>query len=194
MPRRKTNKGTPFERAVCKRLSLWWTNNVSDSVFWRTQTSGARATARGKKGLSLDSQQGDISTIDPIGVPLLDLITWELKRGYNRSTLHDLLDKPGTASMQEWEKWIQKAEECHVAAGSYSWAIIHQRDRREPVIAMPLQLIDELFPATSNPAPSIEFTVETGTLRQVFTLYATTLETFLKHVTPQKVKLLARHV
>jgi len=27
-------KGPKFERKMCKKFSLWWTNNKRDDIFW----------------------------------------------------------------------------------------------------------------------------------------------------------------
>ena len=40
----------------------------------------------------------------------MDLVTFELKKGYNKDTIADLLDKPSGAAQQQFDKWIEKAE------------------------------------------------------------------------------------
>ncbi len=140
----KSKKGYSFERYVAKTLSLWWTNGKNDSVFWRTSGSGARATMRGKTGKKTKNAYGDISAVDPIGQPLIDLLTIEIKRGYSGHTFADLLDKPDDAAVQLYEKWFQQAEEAHAQAGSFSWILITKRDRREPLVFMPHRLSVEV--------------------------------------------------
>lgn len=78
----KSSKGSSYERAISKRLSKWWTNDERDDVFWRSQQSGGRATQRAKKGKSTKNQEGDIQAMDPIGQPLIDKVSIELKCGY----------------------------------------------------------------------------------------------------------------
>lgn len=156
-------KGSSFERWLCKRLSEWWTqdepNGPRDDVFWRTAGSGARATVRGKQGQNTVNSHGDICAIDPVGQPLIDCICIEAKVGYNRATIHDLIDplKPSKAREKKgcWEGWIAKAERSRKASGVQHWAIIHKRDRREPVILYPNRLWDRLesmcgYPANMN--------------------------------------------
>ena len=137
---RGKNKGNAFEREICRQLSLWWTQHLPtprDDVFWRTASSGGRATQRAKSGKQTKGHYGDVCASDPIGQPLLDMVTIELKRGYNHCTLHDLLDKPEGAVQQTYEKWIKQAQEESCLAGTKGWLIIHKRDRREPVVLMP---------------------------------------------------------
>lgn len=132
----RASKGSAFERKICKQLSLWWTGGESDSVFWRTSNSGGRATVRGRKGCATRNQHGDICAVDPVGQPLIDLVTFELKRGYNRCTVADILDKPDHAKPQVWEDWIDKASRTADAAGTGRWMIIAKRDAREIVVWM----------------------------------------------------------
>src|SRR5271166_5739903 len=102
-------KGSQFERDICRKLSLWWTQDQSppnDAVFWRTSNSGGRATTRKKLGKKTKGQYGDITAIDPIGQPLIDFVTIEIKRGYNKASIIDLLDKQGKGTSQ-YEKWFK---------------------------------------------------------------------------------------
>ncbi len=59
-------KGSNFEREICKLLSLWWTNDKRDDIFWRTSGSGARATTRSKTKQKTFGQYGDVQATDPI--------------------------------------------------------------------------------------------------------------------------------
>lgn len=143
----KAAKGPQFERWLCEQLSLWWTKDLKEprtDIFWRTSNSGGRATNRGKKGKRTKGQYGDIAAIDPIGQPLLDLLTIEVKRGYNKYTITDLLDRPEKAAKQKYETWIEKAIHDHELAGSMSWLLIVKRDRREPMVILPMQVFKEL--------------------------------------------------
>ena len=69
-------KGSDFEREVAKLLSKWWAPDLfkkGELVFWRTHASGAAS--------HLASQQaGDITYINEIGRPLIDLFVIECKR------------------------------------------------------------------------------------------------------------------
>ena len=136
-------KGSQFERDICRQLSLWWTNGESDSVFWRTSNSGGRATVRSRKGLKTKNHYGDIMAVDPIGEPFLKFFTVELKRGYNRHSIADLLDQDKPLYFQ----WIKKACKEVTEAGSKNWLLIVKRDRRETIVMMPLHAAEHI---TSN--------------------------------------------
>lgn len=63
-------KGSAFERQVCKDLSLWLSGGKHDDWFWRSAMSGGRATV-GKKAGNIRSQQaGDISAIEGLRASL----------------------------------------------------------------------------------------------------------------------------
>lgn len=143
----KSGKGSGWERDLCRKLSLWWTQSLKlprDDVFWRTSNSGGRATTRSKKGKRTTNHYGDICAVDPIGQPLIDLLVIEAKRGYNRCTIADLLDKSEGAAIQTYEGWFTKAQSDCQASGSLSWILIHKRDRREPLVFMPRVVSDYL--------------------------------------------------
>lgn len=146
---RGTKKGTPYERKIAVTLSLWWTKNdlngPNDNVFWRTSQSGGRSTTRAKAGKDGQTHCSDLCALDHVGAPLLKLMTLEIKKGYFKSTLHDLLDKPSRAKQQKYEEWIEKAERDRLRAGAFYWAIIHMRDRRRPIILTPMEIMNALI-------------------------------------------------
>lgn len=133
-------KGSSFEREICTRLSLWWTNGDDDSCFWRTSMSGGRATVRHRKGKKTRGHAGDICATDGRGRGLVKRIAFELKRGYNRVTITDLIDKPKKAKFQTLEEWIDQAKRSKEMGETQWWAIIHKRDRRDSVIYFPRSL------------------------------------------------------
>lgn len=136
-------KGSAFEREVSRTLSKWWTNGKRDDVFWRSSTSGAMATTRAKKNKNTYGQHGDIAAVDPIGAPLLDLCSIELKKGYNHIRMDDfLLEVSG--SRTAFMEFILQADEAKEQSGSFSWMIIHKQDRRETIAYMPDDLFDIL--------------------------------------------------
>ena len=135
-------KGGNFERLTCRQLSLWWSQDQVEpnpDVFWRSQNSGGRATTRTKKAQkNLQGQHGDMTFTDPVGKPLIDLITFELKVGYSKASIHDALDRPTGSKSSIHEEWFKKAQASSEAAGTFAWALIHKRNRREAMIFMPL--------------------------------------------------------
>lgn len=126
-------KGSSFEREMAKKLSLWWSSGERDDVFWRSQSSGARHTIRRKAGKDTHGQVGDLTATHPSGESLISNVIIELKRGYNRSVIHDFLDgEPGKS--HEIRQWVEKVDEQSKAKHGGRWMIIHRRDRREPLV------------------------------------------------------------
>jgi hypothetical protein len=141
-----SRKGPDFEREFCPKLSLWWTQDQpepSDSVFWRTANSGGRATTRRRKGLQSNGQYGDVGTSDPAGLPLLRLVTIELKKGYNQHSCHNILDQPGD-KVQMYQEWFDKTDATSHEAQSLSWLVVAKRDKRNALVFMPTQLAHAL--------------------------------------------------
>lgn len=139
-------KGGNYERLLCKRLSLWWTNGERDDVFWRSSSSGARATIRHRQGLSTYGQHGDIQAVDPIGAPLMRLVSIEAKRGYPKASVNEIVErrarKHGTKT--ELEIFFEQADRGAREAGVPFWWLIVQKDRCEELIYIPTDLFKEL--------------------------------------------------
>lgn len=148
---RGKGKGSQFERSVCERLSAWATNGKRDDIFWRSHGSGNRATSRGKAGKRTKGQYGDICATDPIGIPFLDVVTIELKRGYSTHTIGEILDKDTHTLVQVMETWFSQAIHSHEDAGSFAWMIVHKRDQRAAMVYFPIHLYDALY--DSDPEP-----------------------------------------
>lgn len=136
----KSNKGSQFERELCKEFSLWWTKGKRNDVFWRTSGSGAMAKTRSKHGGFAFGQYGDIQATDPIGQPLIDVCTIELKRGYSGGSIADMIDKSDKAAQQGYEKFICQAINDSKLAGSMSWMLVVRRDKRKALVTIPMPL------------------------------------------------------
>lgn len=132
-----SKKGSPFERWFCREISLWYSQGKDDNLAWRTAGSGGRATNRAKKGLKSNNHYGDIMYTDPCMKPFFDYFTIEMKRGYSRHTLQDLLDPPTRGGIPEYIKWFEQAARSADQAGSVSWMIILKRDQRPPLMIIP---------------------------------------------------------
>jgi hypothetical protein len=128
------NKGSNFERSICKELSLWWTKGQRDDVFWRSSQSGGRATQRAKKGLRTYGSYGDIAAVDPIGDPLLKYYTIELKRGSTYKSMGDLIDCSRITAAHPWIKCLLQAKSAYLRAQSLTWLLICKRDHRETMV------------------------------------------------------------
>lgn len=192
-------KGSAFERHICVLLGLWWTGGRRDDIFWRSSNSGGRAKVRHYVGKGTFGQYGDIQATDPIGQPLLDLCTIEIKKGYNRHTIGDMLDKKDTAAQQVWEGWMEQAIQDSKNAGSPYWLLITCRDRREPVIFLPKEFFGELQGYTTaalrsvHTRPLLRFQLNTKDKRfNHFVVYGMRLDMFLDKVKPRHIKRLLR--
>jgi len=125
-------KGAAWEREVSKKLSLWFTNNSRDDIFWRSSGSGARATVRAKKNIKSKNQYGDISFTDPIGELFVNYFLIELKRGYSDLGIMLLVD--GRQKDPVLIKWWLKAEEEKKFGDRKAVMLIIKRDFKHPVI------------------------------------------------------------
>jgi hypothetical protein len=148
-------KGQQYERQICTDLSRWWTGGTRDDVFWRTSGSGARAISRHGRGQKTAGQFGDVAATDPIGQPLIDFFTIEIKRGYSAWTVADILDVPTRKDTcpQKWEEWVQEVYEHHQAAGTPFWMLIQKRDQRPPIVFMPADVTNYLECSWKNLHP-----------------------------------------
>ena len=179
-------KGSQYERDVSKQLSLWWTNNGNDAVFWRTSGSGARATTRAKKGKLTKYEYGDISFTDPIGKPFIDCFLIEVKKGYtNEIDVLGLVD--GKKKEPLLLKWWKKAElEKEFGDRSYS-IVIFKRDSKKACVMFNEGLYDSLG--------MYDGIIDSYSLRidaVVYSLYVCRLDDFLKVLTPKTVKRLLK--
>lgn len=178
------SKGSQFERDICRELSLWWTGGERDDIFWRTSQSGGRSTTRAKKGKKTFGQSGDIQAVDPLGRPLLDLVTIELKKGYNRESAFQCLDnlpRGGLYHETQWEKFIGQARGGAVSAGSPFWFLIHKRDHRATMIFMPWCLAQ----GVPHPSDHLQFAHPSVIMKcGAGWIFGTTLDEFKRRVRP----------
>lgn len=140
-------KGSSYEREICYRLSDWWTGgqNRDDVIFWRTAGSGGRATSRFRKGMgTTQSHCGDITALGKLGSTLTKLAAIELKRGYNKATANDIIDRPARAKQQTLEGFFEQAIDSALHAKTPYWIIIHKRDKRQAIVYMPVDLFGRL--------------------------------------------------
>src|ERR1700744_1950380 len=72
-------KGSTFERAICKDLSLFVSNGLKEDCFWRSAMSGGRATLSHRKTGEASRVAGDICATSPEGHLLTDYYYFELK-------------------------------------------------------------------------------------------------------------------
>lgn len=175
---RGSHKGSNFEREVCKKLSLWWSGNERDDIFWRTSGSGARATTRSKRRKKTYGQYGDIAADDPIGEPLTKLMTIEVKRGYSNESFANLIENTEHAFAKPclYFQFIQQAQKESEQANTYGWMIIAKRDKRMPIVILPYHLYNLLrsvLPSYFNAK------INTGYGGENHSVYITTFAWFL---------------
>lgn len=177
-------KGSNYEREVCKQLGKWWSGGTRDDIFWRTSGSGARATVRSAKGQSTAGQYGDVSAIDSIGEPLLQVFSIELKRGYSANSFGDMFDFPAKAKKQKWEVFYSQAKASAEASGARYWMLIWRRDRRKALVFVPLGAIKEISGSFSCPHITAAVPLCGDKMVEVF---CCAFEDFLKLVKPQRI-------
>ena len=184
-----SRKGGKFERDICKRLSLWWTNNYRDDVFWRSQASGGRATNRHRKGKTTKGQQCDIQAADPIGEPLLRWAVIECKDGYPGKSICDLFDKPNLQQHPLYEQWISKAAGERKQAGSKHFLLIARRKNKKTMVYMPYKAAEQL-PGFYQGCfdPELQLVFKRHKTGRSASIVGTSLECFLNEVTPHCIK------
>ncbi len=190
------NKGNSFERQVCKQLSLWWTNNKNEDIFWRTASSGAMANIRSKKHKECFGQYGDIQAINPIGQPFIDVCTIELKRGYSKSTFADLMEPSTHANAKpcQYEKFCSQAYADYKRSNSMTWLLIVKRDRKKAIVLMPILLYNQLKDQGVRfliPCFHLHYILEEYGKMQMH-IFGCTLDSFLTKVKPIHIKKIAR--
>lgn len=173
------NKGSKFERLICKELSLWWTNGRREDVFTRTDSSGGRATQRSKKKKKTFGQYGDIQAADPIGQPLIDVCPIECKDGYASASIADLLDKEPRHN-PIYKQFIEQAIESTIESNENSkyWMIIARRRGRQVLIYVSNKLRRDLHIRRIDFYPSALIVDEN--MNEIFCMSFKSFITFVK--------------
>ena len=121
-------KGGAFERKICKILSLWFTENEREDVFFRSASSGAMATQRFKKGKPTSGQQGDVTSTDLEGIKFINKFSIELK-SYRDFSLDFLIYKNKSLIHTWWEQCDGDANK-----GNKSPLLIIKKNNKKEVI------------------------------------------------------------
>lgn len=95
----KAAKGSEFERQVCRQLTEWVTGKRRPEIFWRSATSGAKATSEIKAGRR-SHMGGDIVAIHPEGQWFTTLFSVECKNRKSFGALPYFL--LGEVALYEW--------------------------------------------------------------------------------------------
>lgn len=97
-------KGSGFERELCKQLSIWVSGGAQKDLFWRSAMSGGRATvARGEV-----RQAGDVCSVAPEGHSLTDLFYIEAKFYADLALPRFFLESKGIL-MKFWDKALAES-------------------------------------------------------------------------------------
>ncbi len=124
-PGRGKQKGTQFERDVCKWFSLAMTKCDRDDLFWRSAMSGGRATLCADR----KNQLGDISTIGPEGFALTDSFVIECKRYRQIGLLQFLVSEKGPLSCF----WVRLYE---LANKNKRYPLLIFQEDRQPMLGL----------------------------------------------------------
>lgn len=122
-------KGSSFERHICKQLSLWLTNDTREDCLWRSSMSGGRATVAAAKGKRFATQAGDISAISPEGEVLTSMFVVECKH-YANLNFDGLLTKTGKL-YEFWELLKKEAVKYHKKP-----MLVAKQNRKPTIIAV----------------------------------------------------------
>lgn len=141
------SKGGNFEREIASKISLWFSEGKRDDIFYRSQSSGARATQRNKSGKKTEGQYGDIAASCSEGESLIKLWNIETKTGYclSKSKLKD-----GTKKITNWDildlldsksqepMFAQMWNQCVIDAevSTREPILIFRRERKLPLITI----------------------------------------------------------
>lgn len=104
---KSNSKGSAFERLVCRRLTELVTGSPTPEIFWRSATSGAKATVDRAAGRE-SNMGGDIVAIDPKGQPFLNKFSVECKDRASFGKMDSLIQ--GKGELLAW--WRQCAEDA----------------------------------------------------------------------------------
>lgn len=134
----KSQKGGEFEREFSKLFSLYVTEGKRTDVFWRSSQSGGRATVRAKSGQKTEGSYGDITCLDGDFAYVTQALCFELKRGYNGSSIQDLVDS--AKKEPEFIAFWKQCERDKTVGGRLFCFVVVKRDRKKTVL-----LIDRSF-------------------------------------------------
>ena len=131
-------KGSAFEREVCRRLSLWLSQGQRSDLLWRSAMSGGRATVQFKAGKVNLAQSGDVSAIGQEAYAFCEKVFVEVKHYSDLSIGRGFLCHTGNL-VAFWHVAVREAAKY----GKHPLLIARQN--RYPTMAL-TELSDDLFP------------------------------------------------
>lgn len=128
------SKGGDFERVVCKTLSLWVSNGQDSNLFWRSATSGGRATVQRKSGnKASEYQASDISPVAPAAYILSDVFAIECK-AYKDIQLNQLVFEEKSLLLDFWNQANRDA-----LAANKKPMLIAKQNMRKPLLGIQIK-------------------------------------------------------
>jgi len=181
-------KGDDFERDQCRFLSLWWTKGARDDIFWRNRRHRTIKDPTGRH------QLGDITALQPEGIPFVEIFNVELKTGYSKTKkgkrvknipwdVLDLIDHTGSEPqdpvlLRFWEQTYKDA-----SLSKRLPLLIFKRDYHVPVVCIEEGTLRSLIPRLEEPSyPRVQFS------RDDIALVMFREEHFFSWLTPEVVK------
>jgi hypothetical protein len=102
------DKGSAFERMICRELSLLISKGTRKDLLWRSAMSGGRATIQLRDEVLNQTQAGDISSIDILSHWLIRDYMIECKHYANLEFTSGFLSKTG-ALYRFWNSLLSDA-------------------------------------------------------------------------------------
>jgi hypothetical protein len=124
------SKGSQFERDISKKLSLWFSNNKRDDLFWRSQNSGGRWTTRFQKQKKTIGQSGDIASTTEETFSFIEKFYIECK-AYKDINIWSLFKRENKGNIKTW--W-NKAKKQAKSENKIVWLILKQNNK--PIIVV----------------------------------------------------------
>ena len=180
------NKGSAFERAIAKQLSLWWTHGERSDIFYRSASSGARATNAHRNGGAIANAEGDIVYSDAIGKPFTDFFCIELKTGYGDWSVMDLLES--NQKVTQFEKFWEQVSESALHCKAFP-LLIYRKDRKNIIVGFDFEAWRQIYNHKEASqalvdAPHIDLNIPYRLGR----VYLYKLEDFLEAMKPEYIK------
>lgn len=101
-------KGSKFERDICKRLSQFVDPSSTEPIFWRSASSGGRATIQNKGGIKNTRQLGDIIPTGTEGAWLAEYFIVECKHNKKLDLENFFIKQTGKL----WKFWKKLKKDC----------------------------------------------------------------------------------
>lgn len=126
------NKGSLFERNICRKLSLLVSDGKRTDCYWRSAMSGGRARLQLNEEIINRTQAGDISAISELGFWLIDHYTVELKHYKDLQLTSGFLNNTGNL----FDFWSKLKDDCR-ATNKLPLMIAKQNNRPTLMLTTP---------------------------------------------------------